>query len=502
MKKLLFITSSLTFSLFADATTDAKLLEMSKQIEKLQKEVLELRAQQHHLKSETTEVKNETTKLKEETEENYSYIEKVEAKQFRDKLHFSLGFKTNLDNFNKKYVDGHTVRNNNVWSTKLMLNMKADITKNMNFYGRLSMYKYWGSSNIHPFTYYDNMQGRVPADSGLYVERAYINWFLTPDSYIPLTATIGRQPSSDGPSNQFKDNTVRKGTYSALLYDGAADGIILSADLSKMTSIPETILRLGYAKGYAYNESSPYATNAFIGPANNDVDDTNVIGIFLDTSIKGIDRSFIQLSYSHMYDIIANPLDTNTNNNHNPNIGSVDLYGAMVEFTNFKNTHLDMFAQFGCSVAHPNGESYIIKNPTTGQEYHIGLLSQDGDTSTKTGYATWLGGRYGFGKKQKYKIGLEYNHGTQNWINLTQGSFDIYNKLATRGDAYEAYLMYVINRYANLRFGYINIDYKYTRSGWFVGESKPISSTLTIPNSAASTVDSLESYYLKMNVHF
>ena len=483
MKKLLkiapFIALS-TLTLSANSTTDAKLDAMSQQIVELQKEIKTLKAQQNE--------------MKENTDDNYAYIEEVEAKQFRDKIHFSLGFKTNLDNFQKKYADGHTVRSNNIWSSKLMLNMQADITKHMNFYGRLSMYKYWGSSTIHPFTYYDNMQGRVPADSGLYVERAYINWFISPDSLIPFTVTIGRQPSSDGPSNQFKDNTTRKGTYSALLYDGAADGVVLSTDLSKLTTIPNTVLRVGYAKGYAYSESSPYATNAFVGPANNDVKDTNVLGIFLDTSVKGVENSLIQLSYSRMFDIIANPLDTNTTNHNNPNIGDVDMYGAMIEFTDFKDTHLDMFAQFGYSVAHPNGESYSVMG------HDIGLLSENGDTSTKSGYAAWLGGRYGFGEKQKYKLGLEYNYGSKNWINLTQGSFDIYNKLATRGNAYEGYLMYVINRYANLRLGYIYIDYHYTRSGWFVGESKSIGSLGK--QSAANTVDSLDSIYLKLNVHF
>ena len=485
MKKLLLFTT-FTLSLFANSSTDEKIDAMSQQIQNLQQEIKALKTEQKDLKS--------------NAQENYDYIEEVEAKQFRDKIHFSLGFKTNLDNFEKKYADGHKVHNNNVWSTKLMLNMKADITKNMNFYGRLSMYKYWGSSAIHPFTYYDNMQGRVPATSGLYVERAYINWFLAPDAYIPFTITIGRQPSSDGPSHQFKNNTTRKGTYSALLYDGAADGIVLSTDLSKLTSIPNTVLRLGYAKGFSYSEHSPYATNAFVGASNNDVDDTNVIGLFLDTSIKGIEDSFIQVSYSRMYDIIANPLDANTSNHHNPNIGSVDIYGAMLEFTNFQDTHLDLFAQVGYSVAHPNGDSYVITDPFMGKKHYLGLLSQNGDTSTKSGYSTWIGGRYGFGQKQKYKIGLEYNYGSKNWINLTQGSFDIYNKLATRGNAYEAYLMYVINRYANLRFGYINVDYHYTRSGWFVGESKSMNS---VPEHAKATIiDSLQSYYLKLNINF
>jgi len=481
MKKLLKTTSFITLSsiaLCANSTSDAKLDAMTLEIEKLQKEIKELKTQQKEIKN--------------NQEENYSYIEEVEAKQFRDKIHFSLGFKTNLDNFQKKYTDGHKVHSNNIWSTKLMLNMQADITKNMNFYGRLSMYKYWGSSSIHPFTYYDNMQGRVPADSGLYVERAYINWFLTPDSALPMTLTIGRQPSSDGPSNQFKDNTVRKGTYSALLYDGAADGVVLSSDLSKLTSIPNTVLRIGYAKGYAYSESSSFATNAFVGPANNDVDDTNVLGVFLDTSLKGVENSLIQLSYSRMFDIIANPLDTNTTGHNNPNIGSVDMYGAMIELTNFQDSNFDIFAQFGCSVAHPNGKSYTVMG------HKIGLLSQNGERSSKTGYAAWIGGRYGFGEKQKYKIGMEYNYGSKNWINLTQGSFDIYNKLATRGNAYETYFMYVINRYANLRLGYIYVDYHYTRSGWFVGKSQAINST----SSPATTVKSLDSLYLKMNVHF
>jgi len=479
MKKLAYITLSLSLlwsSLGADTATDRKLEEMTRLIQKLQKEVNELKKKQAQLKS--------------DGEENYTYTEDVEAKTLQDKIHLSLGFKTNLDNFDKKYADGHTVRNNNIWSTKLMLNMDTDIFSNMNFYGRLSMYKYWGSSTIHPFTYYDNMQGRVPADSGLYVERAYINWFLTPDSTIPLTLTIGRQPSSDGPSNQFKDNTTRKGTYSALLYDGAADGVVVSADLSKVLSIPQTILRLGYAKGFANSETSMDAGNAFIGPSNNDVKDTNVLGLFLDTSIKGVDNSFVQLSYSRMFDIIANPLDSNTTNNNNPNIGYVDLAGASLEFTNFQESNLDLFAHLGASIAHPNGDGYLT---------YGGLLGNKGDTSIKDGYAVWLGGRYGFGYKEHYKVGLEYNHGTKNWINLTQGSFDIYNKLATRGNAYEAYLMYVISRYATLRLGYIYIDYDYSRSGWFVGKSEAIDATSA---NAETMVKSLQSIYMKMNVHF
>ena len=373
-----------------------------------------------------------------------------------------------------------------------MLNMKADITENMNFYGKLSMYKYWGSSYIHPYTYYDNMQGRVPSDSALYVERAYINWFLFKDSFIPVAFTIGRQPSSDGPNNQFKDNIKRKGTYSALLYDGAADGIVLTANISKLIDLPKSYIRIGYAKGFGYSETSPDVGNAFIGPSNNDIKDTNVIGLFLDTTVPHVRNSLIQVSYSKMVDVVANPLDQNSS--QNKNIGDVDLYGAMVQLSNINNSHLDLFAQYGHSHAKPNNNNYTSNGVNYG-----GLLGNAGDTTAKNGNSFWIGSRYGFGEKQKYKLGFEYNYGSKNWINLTQGSFDIYNKLATRGDAVEAYMMYVINRYANLRLGYVGIDYKYTRSGWFVGKSKKINNTI---NNADNVVSKLQSIYLKMSVHF
>ena len=494
MRKIFFILSIYTLTLFAQEHTDRELIEqLIKEVHALKKEVAILKNSQHYkdmnsIKEELNSMKQATQENREAIEETSTYTESVEANSFKDKLDFGLGFRTNLDNFSKKYADGHTVKSNNVWSNKLMLNIKADITKNMNFYGRLSMYKYWGSSYIHPYTYYDNMQGRVPADSALYVERAYINWFFFQDSYLPIALTIGRQPSSDGPSNQYKNNTVRKGTYSALLYDGAADGAVLTTNISKLIHLPKSYLRFGYAKGFGYSETSADSGNPFIGASNNDIKDTNVYGVFLDTSIPQLSRSFIQLSYSQMVDIVANPLDNNSS--ENTNIGRVELYGAMLELTNIKQTHLDLFAQYGHSVAHPNGNSYLT---------YGGLLSSAGDTSTKSGNSIWVGGRYGFTKKEKFKVGLEYNHGSKNWINLTQGSFDIYNKLATRGDAYEAYLMYVINRYASLRLGYIYINYDYTNSGWFVGESKEITSDMT---NSTNIVESLDSIYLKMNINF
>ena len=440
------------------------------------------------LKRELKSLKEKQVINSEQIEEVADYGESIEIATIKDKIEFGIGLKVSLDNFKKKYADGTKAKNSNIWSNKLMLNMKANIAENMNFYGRLSMYKYWGSSNIHQYSYYDNMQGRAPSDSGLYVERAYINWFFNKTGYFPMALTIGRQPSSDGPSNNIKESTSRKGTYSALLYDGAADGIVFTTNISKLINNPKSYLRIGYSKGFGNSEISGDTGNTFVGASNNDLEDTNVFGIFIDTTIPNMNDTLVQISYSKMIDIVANQLDTNSS--QNKNIGNAEIIGAMIELKDIKNTNLDFFIHYGHSIAHPNSNNYIN---------YGGLLSRAGDTSTKFGDSIWLGTSYSFGSKQKYKLGFEYNYGSKNWINLTQGSFDVYNKLATRGNAYELYAMYIINRFSNLRLGYINIDYDYTGSGWFVGESIKIEKGMVNEN---EIISNLQSIYLKMNVNF
>lgn len=48
-----------------------------------------------------------------------------------------------------------------------------------------------------------------------------------------------------------------------------------------------------------------------------------------------------------------------------------------------------------------------------------------------------------------------------------------------------------------MRLGYIDIDYKYSRSGWFVGPGEPIDST-----PSATQLDELRSLYLKLGIHY
>jgi len=428
--------------------------------------------------------------LEERLDEFEDSMEKVETKSLVDKVSFGVGFTTTVNNYAKKYADGHTHKSKNLYSTKLMLNMKSKVSNNMIFYGRLSMYKYWADSTVHMYSMFDSMEGRAPHSSTLFVERAYVDWrFTDKDSFMPSILTIGRQPSSDGPSHQYKANTTRKATYSALVFDGASDGIVLTSSLKNILPITGAKLRVAYGKGFQNDETRPNVVNAFIGSDNN-LKDTDVYGLFLESNLFGADNTLFQIGVAAMQNIVANALDTNAS--ANKNIGDVTFAGVMFEGTNIYNSGLDLFAHFAYSTAKPSGEVYMYN----GRGYS--LLGDGSDFDTKDSSAFWIGGRYSFDENSK--LGLEYNQAGKYWISATQGAYDLINKLATRGKAMETYYIHSINRYSYIKFGGMYVDYDYTGSGWFLGDPKSMDSLTG--DSAKNNIKNIKNVYLQFGLNY
>ena len=404
-------------------------------------------------------------------------LEEVETRVLIDKLQMGLGFVTRMDNLKTTLGDKSKRDQENIWSGKLMLNIGADIAPEMKFNGRLSMYKNWAASSYNPQSDIDPRQGRYPGDSSLFVERAYVDWTLDSDWATPLTLTLGRQPSSDGPSHHFKDNTVRKSTYSALAFDGAADGVVATLNLEKPLNMPHAAVRLAYGKGYQHFDANASSPSPYTGATG--VEDTALVGLFIDGSIPSVRGSLIQLGYVTAQDMVANP------NTGDANVGDLALYGLMAEFTNLNDTRLDLFAHYGMSEGKPNG------NAPDG----YGLLtSTPGDTSEKSGDALWAGLRYTFNFGCKPRLGFEYNQGSKNWSAFTWGSNDPLNKLAVRGQAYEVYFIRPLNRYSHLRLGYVSIEHDYSGSGNYLGAPMKVS------DAGAMAVEKTENLYLLFNL--
>jgi len=453
------IKSSLIASMFALSLSANTIDDLSKQIDSLQLELSQLKSSQLDGDDELEE-----------------RIDEIETAILIDKIKFTLEFRTRVDNFNFKTANGIVSHDNNIWSNRLRLNMKSKIDDNMKFNGRLTMNKNWSDSNLNNFANMDPMQARRPANSGIFVERAYVDWVITRDS-IPIILTLGRQPSSDGPSHQFKDNTVRKSTYSALSFDGAADGIVLTMNLQEVSEVDGMAVRIGYGKGYQDHSNKSYLVN------QNSIDDSNVLGLFFDTGLVQ-EGSLLQISAVSATDVVSNVEDSNKN------IGDMMLYTAMLEFTNIVDSNLDIFAHYAVSKVKPNG----ISSENNGEK--VGFLQNDSKSKKQlTGSAYWFGARYTMPIKSMNnpRIGLEYNHGNKNWFSFTQGSNDLTNKLATRGSATEVYYIQPINRYAHIRLGMQMIDYDYTGSGSQIGLPTKVSDT---------ELDKLNNYYLQFNLAY
>jgi len=468
--KASFAASLIVASLSASETNAA----LMQKIDSMQKQIDKLQAEQSDVNDELEE-----------------RVDEIETSTLTDKIKFGFEFRSRVDTFNNTSAAGNEYKANNVWSNRLRLNMGSKITDDMKFTGRLSMYKNWSDTgSAYAFTGQDPMQGRRPGNSGVYVERAYIDWKVLKGE-VPVILTIGRQPSSDGPSHQFKDNTVRKSTYSALSFDGATDGIVATIALNKLSGIDGMAVRIGYGKGYQADTGMSY-----VGSPTS-IADSDVLGIFFDTSL-GMDGSLLQISAVKADDVASMVPD------NNKNIGEIMLYTAMLEFTNIADTNIDVFAHYAISQSKPNGE-YSLMNPGAipgPTNPPLGLLtSTPGDTESKNGSAYWLGARYTLPLESMNnpRIGIEYNHGSENWFSFTQGSNDLTNKLATRGSATELYYIQPINRYAHLRLGATMIDYEYTGSGYQIGQPMDMATAKTMNPTA---LDKLTNYYLLFNVAY
>jgi len=141
------------------------------------------------------------------------------------------------------------------------------------------------------------------------------------------------------------------------------------------------------------------------------------------------------------------------------------------------------------------------------------LLGSFFDTpENKDGYSFYGGVRYDF-PSAPFKVGLEYNYGTKNWIGLTPGHDELYlSKLAARGHVVEAYTIWdipageILSKYgkAFMRLGWQHYNYDYTGSGFWLGEPLDIEELHNDPLKAQfyTPVESMDQVYLSLEAWF
>ncbi len=386
------------------------------------------------------------SKLAKDVENIYDTLDKVETKSLKDRINLGAELRTRVDSFRLK-DDVSVDHNDNFWTNRFRLNLDSEIQKNLLFTGRLTAYKNFANTGTDSTV--DANQAHVLGSSSIKLDRAYVDW-IPEGMPFPLALTFGRHPSSEGPPSELKENRLRQSTYPSLLFDGEADGVVATVGLERYLGWKNSGIRFAYGKGYQDSGNTSY-----LDDPTHQYEDINVYAMFFETEIPGVRDSLLVLSALQATDI------NSTMAMGAEKIGNMSLYGAHVQANNVADSGFDLFLSTGLNKTDPNG------NATGG----LGLLNSDG-TSEHTGWSVYTGLRYNVPYKpwNNPKVGFEYNHGSEYWASFTWGASELYNKLATRGDAYDLYYIQPFNDNLFGRLGYTRINYDHGGSGGLFGE--------------------------------
>ncbi|OGQ99545.1 MAG: hypothetical protein A2505_03150 [Deltaproteobacteria bacterium RIFOXYD12_FULL_55_16] len=422
-------------------------------------------------------------------------------------------------------------KNDTIWTNRFRLNLNAKATEDVEFKGRLAMYKAWGMQN-NPADYsannglgggpfalsgymsdFDGATTRNPNDSILRVDRAYVNWNAIGGS--PFWFSIGRRPTTDGPPQNLKLGSDERMATPAAVMDWPFDGLTLGYAYNNLFGIEDAPGRIRFCYGRGF-ESGPDSDQ------NKTLNDVDFAGISWDVYNKG-DRFFYLQSYGafNVFNVpdnvkFGNPVEFALwkidPNQYDPTDSSKDLLLGRANLGNLYHTsglYMDKYQNLnyflGASWSHTDAQGV--------DEMGTSLLGSWWDEpKNHNGYQFHIGARYDI-KDLRLKLGAEFNHGSKYWIAMTPGHDDMYvSKLATRGDVYEVYGIYdipggeAISKYGKawMRLGYQHYNYDYTGSGFWLGAPQKIEDLLNDPMAAQfyTPIKSMDQVYLTFEASF
>jgi DNA-binding protein YbaB len=374
------------------------------------------------------------------------------------------------------FVPGYDVDDDLLRTSRMRLEMKADVDDNVNFYGRLAMYKVWGdSTGVQVFDgqptaiNWDGTQSTYPnSDDSIHVDRAYFTW-----SRIGGTGgflSIGRRPSTGGVPINYRNDEPRGGTPMGSLFNYQFDGITAGWHLNDYST-----LRLCYGVGF----ESGWGNDSALKPAADRIDDAYFYGLVWD--IWDTPSMYIHAIAARAEDITDGfpattimPFDPITGDELPPvamryepsgTIGNIDLAGFVITR---RDGPLDYFLSYG----------WVQTDPTDFYSPFGGLMSDPfQQPESESGNMYYAGARWNFSNNAT-RIGLEYNHGSKYWFNFALAEDDmVAPKTSTRGDVWEAYLTHRIRDHFIFKLSYIDYSYDYSGSGWLLGAPKNLDNT-------------------------
>jgi len=395
-------------------------------------------------------------------------VSKNNAQSANDNIKWSVDLRTSLDNINYDMANGTTKGNDNLMSMRLWLNMAyAPDSKNI-FKGQLSYNKAFGAdfgttSSMMPRGYgmdtFDWVTNEALTGNSIGLRYAY--WLYMGDDLfgqgVDWTFSVGRRPSVNG----FLASLAQDDKHSSPLghiinveFDGASAKI----DLSKWTGIDGMSFKICAGQG-STNAEPLFSTTSTYAEDTDALDGVSLVGFIFVPYDDG--QFIVETNYFQAFSLPGMDIDMESGEQ----LGFKqygDMEGAALSVL------VDGLTEDGILSETKLFGSFAWSNtmPDDGQAM-LGSLDDESGTSY------WFGAYIPIGEDAKYgTIGAEYNHGSEYWRPFTYAEDTmIGSKLAARGDAFEINYTYQLTKALSLQARYVSIDYDYTGSNGFFGNT-------------------------------
>ncbi|MCK5835671.1 MAG: DUF3373 family protein [Desulfobacula sp.] len=563
-KKFLLLFFTGFFLIF---TASPNILWADSEVDALKKQLLQLSEMMQNVEKKLADMEEKTAEKESEIEEMDDRLNKAELHTATDKLSLGVELRTRADSihydgmltapdslmgsfftpatsggFNgatpaqiQQAIAGmaaagmvpapeeNDIDNDIIYTNRFRINMKAKINSQLSFGGRLAAYKVFGDSSGVQFNQgsmsdvtLDGTTSSLPTDDSIHLERAYFNYKFNKGP-VPINASLGRRPSTDGPPLEYGEYGMEGGSPLAHLINWQFDGASLSFNLEDTTNIPGAAFKFCYGVGF----ESDWGNSSSLTEGSQ-LDDVHLFGII--ATLFDNDNTSTVVNYAHAFDITdgftgqtvmpfiisQNPVNGALTFEQNTgafisrtepatNIGDWDAATILVRHNLEEKLgkDIDLFFSLGWSQTDPEQTSAHPFYGLMGD----GLLNSNGELTSRSGYSIYAGAI--FPMPFDARLGLEYNWGSQYWFNFS-GAEDslVDSKLAARGQVWEGYYIQpVFSDNFFLKLGARYYDYKYTGSGNPLGEPVLISDANAL-NTLFPVADKAWNAYLSATVRF
>jgi hypothetical protein len=423
----------------------------------------------------------EVKKLSKKIKKLNKKLNKVKAHDAFDNIKFSMDFRSTVDNIEYKYNDykykgkdwsGTKAKNDSLFTSRLMLNMKSKPTDSLSFQGQIASYYTWGT---HLFHDHDNpfkswAASSKASDTIFRVRRAYFVYNNRDDFYA---FSIGRRPSSDGFSINHRENEPEPASPLSHITNMEVDAAMVK--LKTDDFITGSYLKFVYGRAHAGGIESVYDGAGYKPYAQEDGDvDENVDFFVTVASLYNNGQYNLMAQHAMIFDTkgartdepLGKPLADGTGSNKSLDAGTAHLSALSLQVDGVGdeiNDLLDETTLFA-SVAR------TLYDPDSGHQ----LL---GSEDERRGYSYWVGATIPDMITDAGRFGVEYNYGTQFWTPITWAEDSaIGSKVAVRGSAIEAYWNFNLMGEKNLpaQIRYTHAQHDYTPNIRCTGWVKPV----------------------------